>query len=169
MTIISEYHQCCQLSSCSISFLCTFLRTDVVIGPQWYVGWLAQINSLFFTDSSVEINADWKNGVGKFSPVQIVFQIQITLKSNSITKYKILYKTNKISYKLHAVCFKYTYFNYLYFNYFTTLSVRHTVSSSSTCRQPILSFHNSLNNIRNFGHIRSTMSNMKLLKIMLDI
>jgi len=88
MTIISEYHQCCQLSSCSISFFCTFLRTDVVIGPQWYVGWLAQINSLFFTDSSVEINADWKNGVGKFSPVQIVFQIQITLKSNSITKYK---------------------------------------------------------------------------------
>jgi len=33
-----------------------------------------------------------ENGEGEIGQAQIVFQIQITLKSNSITKYKLLFK-----------------------------------------------------------------------------
>ena len=48
--------------------------------------WL-KLNSMFFANSNARINADdKKNGVRKISPAKLVFQIQITEKSNLITK-----------------------------------------------------------------------------------
>jgi len=92
--------------------------------------WL-QYNSLFFFTDSIGINVDGKIMREKSarSNCRLISYTNYTQKVNSITKYKLLCKTNKISntnYVQTVQCILNTYsynFNYLYFNYFTTLKL----------------------------------------------
>jgi len=83
------------MNPCSILFFSSFFaeENNAAIEPQWHT--LVDGLSLFFTDSSVKIiNADGKMVRGKSS--KLYFEYKLHQKGNSITKYKLLFRNNKL-------------------------------------------------------------------------